>query len=159
MQRLYGDELNKSYRELLSQNAPQLAQGAIPSHDRLFIYHNECSRRKDREFSEILAALAPSQNVEIINDVSGLWPRITPRSLLRQLTRDRISRLPVEWRDMIMRYAIALLKYRHSIRLLELSLGQKREELRREMDAIHNDVLAESNPDWLLIQVRPIPCL
>jgi hypothetical protein len=159
LQRLYGDELNKSYCKLLSQNAPQLAQSAIPSPLRPLFYHVECSRRKDHEFSEILAALAPSQYVEITNGVSGLWPRITPRSLLRQLARDRISELPDKWRTVIIHYATALLRYRHSIRLWELSLGQKRQELLREMDAIHNDVLAESNPDWLLVQVCPIPCL
>jgi len=159
LQRDYGDELNKSYRELLSQNAPQLAQDAIPLHEHLVSYHNECSRRKDREFSEISVCLMPLPNEGETNSVAGLWPRITPRSLLRQLARDRINELPDKWRSVFIHYAIALLRYRHSIRLLELSLRQRHEELLRELDAIHNEVLAESNPDWLLVQVRPRPCL
>jgi len=57
-----------------------------------------------------------------------------------------------------MRYATSLLKYRHSLRLLELSLGQRLEELLRETESIRKDVLAESGPDWLLIQVRLLSC-
>ena len=150
----YGDELSKSHCELLRQDALQSAQGAIPSHGLLRTYHDLCIRGKDDIFSEISTALAPSQNVEKTYGVAGLWPRITPRSLLRQLAQDRISKLPDQWRSVIMRYATSLLKYRHSVRLLELSSGQRNEELLRETEAMRNDVLAESTPDWLLIQVR-----
>jgi hypothetical protein len=159
LQRDYGDELNKSYCKLLSQNPPQLVQGAIPSHEHLISYHDKCSHRKDKIFSEILASLVPLQNEEEMNRIAGLWPRITPRSLLRQLSRDRINDLPDMWRSVFLHYATALLRYRHSIRLLELSLERRREELLRELDAIRNNVLAESNPDWLLVQVSSIRCL
>ena len=152
--KLYGNELSRSHCELLRQDALRPAQGAIPPHRLLIIYHDVCLRGKDNIFSEISTALSPSQNVEKTHGISGLWPRITPRSLLRQLARDRISKLPNQWRSVIMRYATSLLKYRHSVRLLELSSGQRNEELLRETDAICNDVLAESTPDWLLIQVR-----
>jgi hypothetical protein len=57
-----------------------------------------------------------------------------------------------------MHYATSLLKYRHSLRLLELSSGQNHEELLLEIEAIRNNVLVESTPDWLLIQVRPLFC-
>ena len=157
LQELYGKELKKSHSELLRQNTPQQARGSIPSSQFLLAHHEECSREKAKLFSDILAALTPSQNVEKCNDIAGLWPRITPRSLLGQLSRDRINNLPDQWRSIIMRYATSLLKYQHSLRLIELSLEQKHEELLRESETIHNldDVLAESTPDWLLIQVRP----
>jgi hypothetical protein len=156
-QNVYGDELKKSHSALLEQKAPQLQKGTAPSHEVLLGYHDECSRRKNDIFSEILAALSPSRNLEKTNSSAGLWPRITPRSLLRQLSRDRISRLPDQWRPLILCYATALLKYRHSLRLLELSSGQRHEELLREIEAIRNNVIAESTSecaDWLLIQVR-----
>jgi hypothetical protein len=158
LQALYGNELNMSYRELLRQNASQLAQGAIPSHELLVIYRDECFVEKENIFSEISAALAPCQSLEKTNGVAGLWPRITPRSLLCRLSRDRISKLPDQWQSLIMRYGTSLLKYRHSLRLLELSLGQRLEELLRETESIRKDVLAESGPDWLLIQVRLLSC-
>jgi hypothetical protein len=156
LQELYGKELKKSHSELLRQNAPQHARGSVPSSQFLLAHHEECSREKTKLFSDILAALTPSQNIEKCNDIAGLWPRITPRSLLSQLSRDRINNLPDQWRSVIIRYATSLLKYQHSLRLMELSLEQKHEELLRESEAIDNldHVLAESTPDWLLIQVR-----
>ncbi len=160
MLQVYGHELKKSHHELLSmrQHGSLLARGAVHPHNMLLVYHYECSHEKEQIFSEILAALEPSHNVEKTNGIAGLWPRITPRSLLRQLTRDRIGTLPSSWRSLITRYATSLLRYRHSLRLLELSLGQKHQELLRETDAIQSDILAESTPDWLLVQVRPLCC-
>lgn len=153
---LYGNELDKSHREFMEHSASQSARGAVPSHELLRLYRDECSRRKDKVFSEISAALAPSQNVEKANGIAGLWPRVTPRSLLRQLAQDHIAILPDRWKAVITRYAVFLLKYQQSQRLLELSSRQKHEELLREIDSLRSNVLAESTPDWLLIQVRPL---
>jgi hypothetical protein len=155
---LYGNELDKSHCAFMQHSASQSARGAVPSHELLRLYHDECSRRKVKAFSEISAALAPSQNVEKANGIAGLWPRVTPRSLLRQLARDHIVTLPDRWKAVITRYAIFLLKYQQSRRLLELSSSQKHEELLREIDSMRGNVLAESTPDWLLVQVRPFRC-
>jgi hypothetical protein len=159
---VYGNELNKSHCELMGHSTSQSAQGSqrgsvqVPSHELLSLYHDESSRRKDELFSEISATLAPSQNVEETNAIAGLWPRITPRTLLRQLAQDRIGTLPDEWKAVITHYAICLLKYQQSQRMLELSSSQKHEELLWETDSVRSDVLTELAPDWLLIQVRPI---
>jgi hypothetical protein len=155
---LYGNELDKSHREFMEHSASQSTRGAVPSHELLLLYHDDCSRRKDKVFSEISAVLAPCQNVEKANGIAGLWPRITPRSLLRQLTQDHIVTLPDRWKAVITRYAVSLLKYQHSQRLLDLSSRQKHEEILREIDSIRSNVLAESTPDWLLVQVRPLLC-
>jgi len=152
---LYGNELKKSHHELLGQYTPLWVRGSVPSHRLLLDYHHECSHRKDAIFSEICAGVAPSRNVEATNRIAGLWPRVTPRSLLRQLAQDSINTLPYSWRSIITHYAISLLKYRHSIRLLELSSRQQHEEILREVEAIYSDVLSKSTPDWLLIQVCP----
>jgi hypothetical protein len=154
--KLYGIELSKSHHEILGQNWPRFAQRAVqvPLHKYLLIYHKECSYEKDKLFSEILGALSPSQNVEEICYIAGLWPRITPRSILRQLARDRIGTLPDQWKISIMRFAVSFIRYQQSLRLLELSSRQECENLLHEIQAISDDVLAESTPDWLLIQVR-----
>jgi hypothetical protein len=72
------------------------------------------------------------------------------------LTQNRIGTVPEQWKIVITRYAVALLKYQQSIRLLEQLSMQKHEELLREIEAIRNDVLVESTPDWLLVQVSPL---
>ncbi len=150
---LYGNELSKSHRERLGQNASQSSKGSIPSYERLQLHYEECSQRKDKLFSEISASLAPSQDVEKTCGIAGLWPRITPRFILSQLAQDRIGALPDQWKMVITCYAASLLEYQQSIRLLELLSRQKYEELLREIEAIRNGVLAESTPDWLLVQV------
>jgi hypothetical protein len=156
---LYGNELGKSYCERLGLNASQSTQDAVPSYEELLrLYHDECSQRKDKLFSEISATLAPSQEVAVekISGIAGLWPRFTPRSILSQLAQNRIGTLPDQWKIVITRYAVVLIKYQQSIRLLELLSTQKHEELLRETKAIRDNVLAEPTPDWLLVQVRPL---
>jgi hypothetical protein len=158
---LYGNELNNSHRQLLGQNASQFARlggASFPSHEVLLAHHDKCSQRKDKIFSELLASLAPSQSVEEISRIAGLWPRITPRSILRQLAQDRINALPDEWKLVIMHYAISFLKYQQSIRLLQFWSRQKYEELLRETEAICQNVMEEWSAEWLLIQVRPLLC-
>jgi hypothetical protein len=155
---LYGNELGNSHRELWGKNAPQYARDALPSHEAILLYHKECSHRKDKFFSELSAALAPFLIVEEISHIAGLWPRITPRSMLRQLAHDRIGTLPEGWKLAITCYAVCFLVYKQSLRLLELSSRRQHEELIREIEAIRYDILSESSPDWLLIQVRPLPC-
>ena len=155
---LYGNELNKSHCELVGHAASQSTRIPIPSHELLRLYHEECSRKKDKLFSNISATLAPSHNVEKANAIVGLWPRITTRSLFRQLAQDRIGTLPSLWKAVITRFAVFFLKYQQSQRLLGLSSGQKSEELFREIESMRSDVLAESTPDWLLVQVCPLCC-
>jgi hypothetical protein len=155
---LYGNELNKSHCELVGHDASQSTRIPIPSHEILRLYHEECSRKKDKLLSNISATLTPSHIVENANAIAGLWPRITTRSLFRQLAQDRIGTLPSWWKAVITRYAVFFLKYQQSQRLLELSFSQKSEELLREIESMRSDVLAESTPDWLLVQVRPLCC-
>jgi hypothetical protein len=154
----YGEELKKSHCELLGKSTLRFPGGAVPSHEDLLLYHQDCSRSKSKIFSEISAALAPSRNVEETIYVTGLWPRITPRSILRQLAKDRINMLSNQWKFVIVRYAISFLKYLQSLRMLELSSRRNQEELIQETEAIRHNVLAESTPDWLLVQVRSFLC-
>ena len=155
LQQLYGNDLSKSHQELARRNASQLAQlGTVPSHHSLRLHRDECSRRKDMLFSELIKALAPTRGEEKVLDIAGLWPRISPRSVLRQLARNRIGSLPNQWKPLFTRYAAAFLEYQQSQRLAELAFGQKEEAFHREAQTICKDVAAESTHDWLLIMVR-----
>jgi len=69
---LYGSELKKSHHELLCQYGSLWVWGGVPSYKVLLVYHHECSHRKDTMFSQICAAVAPSQNVEAMNRIAGL---------------------------------------------------------------------------------------
>jgi hypothetical protein len=152
--------MNESHRELSGKSAShfQFGRDDVPSHEALLIYHKDCSNRKDKLFSDISATLAPTQEMEEINFIAGLWPRITPRSVLHQLAQDHISTLPDHRELVIMQYAVSFIRYQQSLRLLDLSARQSYEELLREIEAIPLDVPAKSIPDWLLIQVRRMFC-
>ncbi|KAH9038807.1 hypothetical protein EDB85DRAFT_392096 [Lactarius pseudohatsudake] len=151
--RLYGEDLNKSYDDLLGKGVSFLVQRGVPPQEALFQYRNSCSKKKDAIFSELSEALAPSQKLEHVLGISGLWPRITPRSVLRELSRDRVHTLADQWKHGITRYAIAFLKYQQSQRLLELSSRRRDEELLQEAETACEDVAAACSPDWLLIQI------
>ncbi|KAH9046987.1 hypothetical protein EDB83DRAFT_2227401 [Lactarius deliciosus] len=150
--RLYGEDLSKSYEDLLRKRASFLVQHNVLQ-EALLRYRDLCSKKKDAIFSELSEALAPSQKLEIVVGASGLWPRITPRSILRELSRNRAHMLTDQWKHAITRYAVAFLKYQQSQRLLELSSGRRHEELLREAETVCEDVAAACSPDWLLIQI------
>ena len=153
LRRLYGDELQKSFNDLLEKSTHFLFNRGIPPRDSLRHYRDFCSQKKDALFSEISEILAPSQEPEKVISLSGLWPRITPRSILRELSRIRVDTLACPWKESITRYAVAFLKYQQSQRLLELSSQNREEELLREAESVCEKVAAACSPDWLLIQV------
>ncbi|KAH9036252.1 hypothetical protein EDB84DRAFT_1560971 [Lactarius hengduanensis] len=153
--RLYGEDLSKSHSDLLEKAGPSLlpVHPGVPPQEALLEYRDLCSKKKDAMFSELSEALAPSQKLETVISISGLWPRITPRSILRELSRDRVHSLTDQWKHAITRYAIAFLKYQQSQRLLGLSSRRRDEELLRELETVCEDVAAACSPDWLLIQI------
>jgi hypothetical protein len=150
---LYGEDLNKSYGDLQRKEASFLTGRSVPPREDLLKYRDLCSKKKDAMFSELSGALAPLQKHEAVIGMSGLWPRLTPRSILRELSRDRVRTLTDQWKHAIIRYAVAFLKYQQSHRLLELSSRRRDEELLRETETTYENVAAACTPDWLLIQV------
>jgi hypothetical protein len=151
--RLYGDDLNKSYSELLRKKAFLVAERVIPSYEVLRHHRDVCRERKDAIFSKLLMTLEPYHRVDKIISMAGLWPRITPRSILRELSRDRANTLLEQWKDVIIGYAVAFLKYQQSQRLLELASRHQDEAFFREAETICEDVATACSHDWLLIQV------
>ncbi|KAI0297839.1 hypothetical protein B0F90DRAFT_1811021 [Multifurca ochricompacta] len=136
--RLYGDDLENSHSALVGKRTPLLTQRVIPSYEVLRDHRDRCSARKDIIFSELSKSLKPSQKIEKVISAAGLWPRITPRSILRELSRDRVDALTGLWK-----YAVTT--YQQSQRLLELSS--------RVATKSSYDVAAVCSEDWLLIQI------
>ncbi|KAH8992960.1 hypothetical protein EDB92DRAFT_1986025 [Lactarius akahatsu] len=138
----YYNSMEKTWTRVAGKRASFLVQRGVPTQEALLQYRDLCSK-KDAISSEFSGALAPSQKLENVVSVSGLWPRITPRSILRELSRDRVHTLTEHWELAIARYA----------RLLELSSRRRDEELLREAETVCEDVAAACSPDWLLIQI------
>ena len=148
--RLYGDDLQQSYNDLLRKPA---RFPCIPPSESLRHHRDLCSIKKDALFSEIANALAPDRELEKVISASGLWPRITPRSILCELSRNRVDTLADPWKRAITRYAAAFLKHQQSRRMIELSSQHRNEELLREAETACEEIAAAYSPDWLLIQV------
>jgi hypothetical protein len=150
--RLYGDDLQKSYNDLLAKPAhfPRTPPASLGH------YRDLCSKKKDALFSDIAKALAPDRELEKVISVSGLWPRITPRSILRELSRNRVGTIADRWKRAITRYAVAFLRYQQSQRMLELSSQHRNVELLREAETACEEIAAACSPDWLLIQVSSL---
>jgi hypothetical protein len=152
---LYGNELSKSYREQLGQNTSQstrcrsVVRAPAPLSRRVF------SKKRQtifRNFGNSYPIPRGGENQWHCRPLAPDYPSIHTQSTGPKSHR-RTSR-SVE--IVITRYAVVLLKYQQSIRLLELLSIQKHEEILREIEAIRNDVLVESTPDWLLVQVSPL---
>jgi hypothetical protein len=150
---LYGDDLDKSYGELLRKNDLSTTERVIPSYEALRYHRDACRERKDAIFSELLEDLNPYRRVDEILNITGLWPRITPRSILLQLSWGHGNTLTEQWKDVIINYAIAFLKYQQSQRLLEHVSRHQDDAFFREVETICEDVAAACPHEWLLIQV------
>src|SRR6266404_2721832 len=71
--RIYGEDLNKSYNDLLGR-APFPVRRAVPPQQDLRLYRDLCSQEKDAIFSELSEAIAPSGKQEHVVSIAGLWP-------------------------------------------------------------------------------------
>jgi hypothetical protein len=158
--RLYGDDLSKSYSELLQKEDLSATERVrvIPSYKVLHDHRDACRERKDAMFSKLSMALKPNQRVDEVLSTAGLWPRITPRLVLRQLSRDHATTLTEQCKDVIIRYAVAFLKYQQSQRLLELALRHQDDAFFREAETICEKVVEACSCEWLLIQVSGCFC-
>ncbi|KAI0275452.1 hypothetical protein BC834DRAFT_852936 [Gloeopeniophorella convolvens] len=167
LHQVYGQGLRESFSAFLAHGVHSPSHAKLPPRDQirpvLTSYHEKCHRWQEAEFSRISRALSPSSSrrAEKIVERAGLWPRITPRSVLHELTMNRARKLPNPWKTAVTQYAVAFLHYQQSRRLLDLSnLEGRDEQFRRGIESVAEDVPLD--PDWLLLQidadirVRPI---
>ncbi|CAE6369605.1 unnamed protein product [Rhizoctonia solani] len=101
------------------------------------------------------SALSPQTDIEHIIASSGIWPRVTPRTILQQLSlhnRSRLDSIP-KWRHEIILYARVFADYQRSQRLVALADAENMEDFYKELDTPSDRDPAMSDPDWLLVQI------
>ncbi|CUA70922.1 Proteasome activator complex subunit 4 [Rhizoctonia solani] len=153
LNRRYGIDLDASRRELDSK--PSLAlPGQVPQ-PLVFNQNRErCSTCHLKAFQRLESALSPSTNIERILSLSGIWPRITSRTLLQQLSlQNRRHRNLRGWWKGLTGYAHVFAGYQRSHRLIALAESGSVEELYKEMDVPGNNDPGINDPDWLLVQI------
>ncbi|KAG9080244.1 hypothetical protein FRC06_006897, partial [Ceratobasidium sp. 370] len=99
-------------------------------------------------------SLGPASIIETIASTAGIWPRLTPRIILRRLALHGRETTPSRWLDGLKKYARSYLEYQRSQRLIGLALSHKQEEFHKELDILKADSGGcTDDPDWLLVQI------
>ncbi|CUA77983.1 RNA replication protein [Rhizoctonia solani] len=117
---------------------------------------DRCKRNLTTAFQQIKLVLSPKASVERVVFLSGVWPRVTPRTLLEQLcleNRPRINALP-GWKEELIGYAQIFIDYQKSQRLIALANSKYTEEFYKELDLASGESdPGLDNSDWLLVQI------
>ncbi|CAE6503446.1 unnamed protein product [Rhizoctonia solani] len=102
------------------------------------------------------AVLVDVTDIEGIIFTAGVWPRITPRIVLQQLSlqnRGHTDSLP-RWKNELIGYAQVFVDYQRSQRLINLAHSKNIEEFYKELDLSSGEFdPGLDNPDWLLVQI------
>jgi len=105
--------------------------------------------------NDIMSSTAPQAENERMLAKSGLWPQISPRSLLERLTLSQRHLLSASWKGKLLDYAQAIAMVQRARRISGLSCQENRAEYQREAN---NDGQSGwdpvEHPDWLLVELE-----
>ncbi|KDQ56360.1 hypothetical protein JAAARDRAFT_70670 [Jaapia argillacea MUCL 33604] len=149
--RRYGEGLMKSLEALHTSSPHPRKEYSIVE---VVLHYEKCRAYVQEVFASILSALSPSTPIEKVVFTSHLWPRITRRSVLALLATTCGISLTTPWKDILSVFAMALLLYQRSQRILGCALLGKKEDVWRELENVGCfDRDSALNVDWLLIQI------
>ncbi|KAG8712167.1 hypothetical protein FRC11_000863, partial [Ceratobasidium sp. 423] len=153
----YAVDLDRSRRELDSKPTALLPGQLSPSVvTGLNQAQEDCVGSLANTFQLLNSALSPRTDIERIVFVAGIWPRITSRTLLQQLSllnRPQFDALP-EWRNVLIGYARRYVNYQRSQRLVTLAAAENIQEFYKAFDFTSGESDPGSDdPDWLLVQI------
>ncbi|CAE6415087.1 unnamed protein product [Rhizoctonia solani] len=157
LNRQYASDLDQSRRELDSKPSVslprQLPPGTVKNLEQT---RKRCDDNLAYAFQKLDSALSPQTEIERVVSVAGVWPRITSRTTLQQLSlqnRPQLDSLP-NWKDDLIGYAQVFADYQRSQRLIALAASDNAEEFYKELDlASGEDDPGLDDPDWLLVQI------
>jgi len=87
--------------------------------------------------------------------MAGLWPRITPTSLLGLLAKPTSMELDFEWKQTLVDYAVAMTDFQRATRLHIVALDNNHKELVKEAENPgHKDWDPMEYPDWILLEIE-----
>ncbi|KAJ4476568.1 hypothetical protein C8R41DRAFT_923340 [Lentinula lateritia] len=135
---LYGEQLDASRLALRSMRIDETKQDS-----------RYCQSR-----DEIISCLNPRTGPQLLLQQAGQWPRLTMRTLLRQLSLEMRKGYPLQWQHVLTSLACELLHLQRARRLLEFQRSQSPHYI-PEVEAIPTSFVdAKKNPEWVLIQVE-----
>lgn len=154
LNRRYGSELDESRTELATKS-PMALLTSLPPVELLTKNGQEHRLHLETTFQRLQSSMAPSNALERVIFASGIWPRLTPRAILHQLSFKARLRFgaPCQWHDTLISYARSFTEYQQSQRLVSLATSGRNEEFHKEIDCMVNSSAETRDPDWLLVQV------
>ncbi|KAG9122623.1 hypothetical protein FRC07_000929, partial [Ceratobasidium sp. 392] len=150
LHQLYGKDLEASRTELEKVDNT-ITPNQLPSVRRLLKNRQGYRSHLKAAFQEIGALLGPCNPTETAVSAAGIWPRITPRTILGRLALWARATTPPAWLNIFVEYARAYVEYQRSHRLIILATQNKREEFYKELDFMSESTTYYNHPDWLLI--------
>jgi hypothetical protein len=117
-------------------------------------YHRT-STTLHRVQDRITKSLGAFSEKESILSRAGLWPRVSPRDILKKVTLSQRSLLSESWKATFIEYAEGVTMVQRAIRISRLTAPEYRAELARELSnsgRVGWDPM--SHPDWLLIELE-----
>lgn len=147
--RLYARDLERSRQSLRSQSSTVLPPSDIVwTIDQAKDYRNDCRQSMDTTLANIQRSLnrCSSRNERALQ-LAGLWPRLTPRAILRRLLHGNGNPSGI-----MEKYAYSYLEYQRSQRLLRAVVRENHTEFYRE--GFNNKVTAYRYPEWILLQLE-----
>lgn len=156
--RLYGERLESSRQALRNLQHPVRRINSIDEPLRKLFHdiHDECFNTLSALSKEIVLRLSPTSPTERILCTAGFWPRLHPGIILRCLATTSECTLDSKWSELLSYLAQSVIYYQHSCRLLALAQEPSPEGLSMELEncCFVQEDNVNSDPDWLLIQVR-----
>ncbi|KEP46478.1 putative large low complexity protein [Rhizoctonia solani 123E] len=154
LNRRYGADLEASRRCFVAANHAGPCT-TITLLSELYLHLDECDKELNAIYNSILASLAPRNIAQQLLASSGIWPRLSPRNILKKLGLHHRASVPQNWIELLADYGLKLIALQRAIRLVYLGAENKHEEIQREIDSTSkNDTLARKNLDWILIQIE-----
>lgn len=151
----YADSMLESLKALEMQAPLTNTHAELPLESTLVTFVDQRKNHMENALQAIQNRLAPSQGVERMMDMTGLWPCISPVSLLQQLSVNTRTRLSTSWKRALVSYGKAITMLQRSERLLTHAIDGKNSEFHNEAANIgHQEWDPEENPDWLLIEIE-----
>ncbi|THU80575.1 hypothetical protein K435DRAFT_767927 [Dendrothele bispora CBS 962.96] len=152
---LLGKELHGSANALSLRLAP-LHVETLDNSNLLKIvddYSVFCFDQRRNMYEKVCEVLSPRSDVEKLLHTSGLWPFITPYTLLRLLSFDQRSHLPNAWKQALKVYGKTVAEHQRSQRLL-YQISNDKDAFIKEIEEVENTREAGlDDVDWLLIQI------
>ncbi|KJY02038.1 hypothetical protein TI39_contig263g00006 [Zymoseptoria brevis] len=148
----YIADLEESLQALEGRTKREPNLAALPNKRRMVDHLAACEKYLDDVYSTLLDAMDSTAM-----DASRLvqhWPRISPLLLLQQLSHKRWSKLSIEWKALLIQYALAIAGVQRAERLLKAEHANIDDLVTELQNPGHTDWNPFDYPESLLLEVE-----